>query len=209
MFNPKAVTPNMKFTHLQLRAVLAIWVWFTGMAMSAAAHAQSGEAAQQYEIEFIIFSYNKPSGSTEDWKFEETLAGEVSAGVSSPAPSIAFQTFPPLEPSQLRMGKALESVNRSAAYTIVAHFGWKQPGKSADTAIPVSISSLLGEGTPISGTVTLVRSRFVHLKLNLVYQASDGQRYVLREQRRIQKTGEKHYLDHPHFGAIVLVTPSS
>lgn len=194
-----------------IHALLAIGTVLISIGLSTTVYAQSGDAAQQYDIELIVFSYNKPTGSAENWQFEETLAGpsEQGTGTNSPAPTIAFQTFPPLQASQLRMGSALEALNRSNAHKVIVHFGWKQPGKSADTAIPVSISSLLTEGTPISGTVTLVRSRFVHLKMNLVYQASDGQRYVLREQRRIQKTGEKHFLDHPYFGAIVLVTPSN
>jgi hypothetical protein len=176
------------------------------------ASAQSTDAAQ-FDVELIVFSVTRPAASVEDWAFEETLGPpleDTADGIQRDAASnVAFQTFPALEASQLKMTAMVETLQRSSAYKIVAHFGWKQPGKGNDTAIPVSISGFTPQGSPISGTVTLVRSRFLHLKVNLAYVAADGHRYILREQRRIQRPGDKHYLDHPYFGVIATVNASN
>jgi hypothetical protein len=186
---------------------------------SHTASAQSTDAAQ-FDVELIVFSVTKPAASAEDWAFEETLGppleeserdGQTDAanGNRPTASNVAFQTFPALDASQLKLTSTVETLQRSSAYKVIAHFGWKQPGKSNDTAIPVSISGFTPEGSPISGTVTLVRSRFLHLKVNLAYRAADGHRYILREQRRIQKPGDKHYLDSPFFGVIATVNASN
>ena len=190
--------------------------------VSQSAIAQTTESVQQYDIELLVFSVTRPTASSEDWAFEESLGPRddappdpehitrsIEEGASTIASNAALQTFPALDATQLRLGTMAATLQRSSAYKVVAHFGWKQPGKSNDLAIPVSVSGLVADGTPLSGTVTLVRTRFLHLKVNLAYRAADGHRYVLREQRRIQHTGDKHYLDNPYFGVIATVTPSN
>jgi hypothetical protein len=62
----------------------------------------------------------------------------------------------------------------------------------------------------LQGQIALSRGRYLHLTLDLVYdaQGETPQRYVLRQTRRMRST-ERHYIDSPKFGVIAVITPSS
>ena len=67
-------------------------------------------------------------------------------------------------------------------------------------------------GSGLQGQIALSRGRYLHLTLDLVYDApgADGeptQRFVLRQSRRM-RSNERHYMDSPRFGVIAIVTPS-
>jgi hypothetical protein len=56
--------------------------------------------------------------------------------------------------------------------------------------------------------VALARGRYLHLTLDLALQpAGSSERYILRQTRRMRST-ERHYIDHPKFGVIAVITPS-
>ena len=74
----------------------------------------------------------------------------------------------------------------------------------------------------VSGKLTLIRGRYLHLSLDLIYQRqsnapqlfsffgfSNGtnttEQFRLTESRRM-KRGEIHYFDHPKFGVIAMIT---
>ena len=61
----------------------------------------------------------------------------------------------------------------------------------------------------LSGQIALSRGRYLHLTLDLGLSTGDrsGQRYVLRQTRRM-RSNERHYIDHPKFGVIALITPT-
>ncbi len=197
--------------------------------MSAVSLAQDS-ALQSYEVELIVFRVNHPAASPENWAAlsgsalkgsdsrssspnEEGSATTATATtVSVPAVDTATTaSFPAMNVAQFRMNSVEESLRKTKAYQPLAHFGWTQPGFPPGNSPKFSIQSylpgFLPEGIAVSGEVSLSRGpRLLHLMLDLTYQAPDGQRYVLRETRRMRST-EKHYLDHPYFGVIALVTP--
>ena len=68
-------------------------------------------------------------------------------------------------------------------------------------------------GSGLVGQVALTRGRYLHLTLDLVYDAPGAageptQRFVMRQSRRM-RSNERHYLDSPRFGVIAIVTPSN
>ena len=81
---------------------------------------------------------------------------------------------------------------------------------------------LLGAINP-SGTVRLHVSRFLHVTVDVRFQAgrealvNEPPEHILSEIRlpprfdlniqRLTRSGELHYFDHPAFGVLVLVTP--
>ncbi|MFP5505566.1 MAG: CsiV family protein [Gammaproteobacteria bacterium] len=69
-------------------------------------------------------------------------------------------------------------------------------------------SAVTGAGLPLlDGTVSLSRSRFLHLAVDLIHvDPATGIPMQLRESRRM-RSNELHYLDHPRFGVLVQVTP--
>jgi hypothetical protein len=101
-------------------------------------------------------------------------------------------------------------LTKGKTYQPIAHIGWTQPGFPLDNAPMFSLQSyfpgFLPDNIALSGQASLAKGRYLHLLLEITYQAPDGQRYVLREQRRMRST-EKHYFDHPYFGVIALITP--
>jgi len=129
-----------------------------------------------------------------------------------------------LKPEELQLNAAYGTVSRLAAYQPLLHGGWEQEGLPEDQAHPFDVS-YLGAYNP-RGSIQLHLSRFLHLTLNLEFQpagtASAGSfvtspfglnevvvptRYSLVDQRRL-RSGELHYIDHPLFGVLVLVTPA-
>ena len=62
-----------------------------------------------------------------------------------------------------------------------------------------------GPGSPIYGTVTVSRGRYLHVDLDLVYQDDSG-RFRFTSHRRM-RSNEIHYMDHPMFGVLILITP--
>ena len=63
-------------------------------------------------------------------------------------------------------------------------------------------------GQPLlDGTLTLARSRYLHMAVDLIYiDPNTGIPMELKESRRM-RSGELHYLDQPRFGVLVQVTP--
>jgi hypothetical protein len=64
----------------------------------------------------------------------------------------------------------------------------------------------------LRGQVALSRGRYLHLTVDLVYDAPAAageptQKFVLRQSRRM-RSNERHYLDSPRFGVIAIVTPT-
>jgi hypothetical protein len=76
------------------------------------------------------------------------------------------------------------------------------PGTSVDpNAVEVVQTSRL------AGSVTLSLGRFLHVNTNLVLIRPDGTGSARLQAHRRMRSNEIHYLDHPRFGIIVLVTP--
>lgn len=197
--------------------------------LTAAVDADAQDAGlQNYEVELIIFRVNRPNSSPEHWALEGTVnRSSVATGeeeptapttTSAPAPADAaapvVTNFPALGPSQFRMNGVEDSLRKNRNYQPLAHIGWIQPGYPLASTPKFSLQSylpaFLPEGVTLSGEASLGRgARLLHLTLDLTFQGqADGQKYVLKETRRMRST-EKHYLDHPYFGVIALITPKN
>lgn len=172
-----------------------------------------------YDVELVVFRNLDGSATPEDWALEAregekdvpltvqdseespVIAVPVGTGMSG----IGRQALPR---DKYRLSNIAASLQRSRGYRTVAHFGWSQVGSPLNAAVAEPIDSLVPPGT-VSGSAALARGRYLHLTLDLDFEAEPGgQRYVLRQTRRMRST-ERHYFDHPHFGVIALVTPQN
>jgi hypothetical protein len=74
----------------------------------------------------------------------------------------------------------------------------------------MSIEGIVPPSTGLSGQIALSRGRYLHLTLELTYDSAEegGDRMVLRQTRRM-RSNERHYIDHPKFGVIAIITPSA
>jgi hypothetical protein len=178
---------------------------------------QSG--LQSYDVELVIFRNLAGGASAEDWGQESGLTQNSPLGdeestpgaaieVAPPPPvATATETFPALPAARIKLSAIADSLRRSRGYQPLAHFGWTQPGFPRTEAHYMSIDSQATPGSGLTGRVALSRGRYLHLTLDLVLEGN-GERYVLRQTRRM-RSNERHYIDHPKFGVIALVTPAT
>jgi hypothetical protein len=188
---------------------------------ASAQQATTPAVLQNYDVELIVFRTLNPNASPEQWSMEAAEAGQRLAipedeptpfASNEPAPTTTA-TYPALPPAKFKLQAIFDTLKRSRNYQPLAHFGWTQPGYPRNDAKYLPINSLVPVGSGLVGQVALSRGRYLHLTLDLVYDAPGAageptQRFVLRQSRRM-RSNERHYLDSPRFGVIAIVTPST
>jgi hypothetical protein len=185
---------------------------------SAAAHAED----TWYSVEIIVFAHAKESYlASESWKQDLVQPQFTGAKVLTPAGSAGSKAFQAVDPSRYRLQGEWSRLQSSGEYRPLLHTAWLQPGLPREQAVGVILESgvateSLGGAKPLSGVVKVGLSRYLHLDVNLLYRKSssaatgDGtaafDTFQLSESRRM-RSKEIHYLDHPMFGVIALITP--
>jgi peptidoglycan-binding protein CsiV len=203
------------------RKSLSLVVVLCAVTLTASAQ-QSTPVLQSYDVELLVFRTLNPNASPEDWNMEAAEAGQRLAipedepepfSTTAPAPPPTTTSFPALAPAKFKLTSIYDTLRRSRSYQPLAHFGWTQPGYPRDDAKFLTINSMVPAGSGVVGQVALSRGRYLHLTLDLVYDApgaagEPSQRFVLRQSRRM-RSNERHYLDSPRLGVIAIVTPTS
>jgi hypothetical protein len=198
-----------------LAAFIALWAFAPANAQ------QSASGLQSYDVELVVFRHLSTAGTEEQWTLESMVGEQVEIpeedaspfeGAPQVAPVVA-DGFPALSASKFKLTAMYESLRRSRNYQPLAHFGWTQPGFSRASAPFFPINAFVPSSTGVTGRIALSRGRYLHLTLDLEYTApatatEPARRYVLRQSRRM-RSNERHYIDHPMFGVIALVTPSA
>lgn len=176
---------------------------------------QSAAGLQAYDVELVIFRILSANATPEEWATEKSLAPQQLTvpdddSQTATAPAVAqplatsMETFPALPASKFKLTAVEDSLKRSRNYQSLGHFGWTQPGFPRTEAHYMSIDSQVAGG--LTGRVALSRGRYLHLTLDLALQGADGERFILQHTRRM-RSNERHYIDHPKFGVIALITP--
>ncbi|HEY0721462.1 MAG TPA: CsiV family protein [Gammaproteobacteria bacterium] len=176
-----------------------------------------------YEIEIIVFAHARESyRDSEYWKQDLPQPQFDSARILTP-PGSAGGGFQALDPSRYRLQGEWNRLQNSSEYRPLLHTAWRQPGLSREQAVGVLVesgaaSATLGGAKPLSGVIKVGLSRYLHLDANLLYRlprkaGAEGKEnevpfdtFQLSESRRM-RSKEIHYLDHPMFGVIALITP--
>ncbi|HKS58659.1 MAG TPA: CsiV family protein [Steroidobacteraceae bacterium] len=200
---------------------VALALALLGCVCLSASAQQSTQVLQSYDVELLIFRTLNPNASPEEWNMEAAEAGqrlaipedEPEPAVASAPPPPTTTNFPTLAPGRFKLTGIYDTLRRSRNYQPLAHFGWTQPGYPRDDARYLTINSMVPAGSGIVGQVALSRGRYLHLTVDLVYDAAGAagepaQRFVMRQSRRM-RSNERHYLDSPRFGVIAIVTPSN
>lgn len=192
-----------------------LFVLFALCALGASQTMAQQAALPSYDVELVIFQHLGGGATEEVWNLEPTTDAPIGVdddvspfdAVPSDASNAPTQTFPPLPATKFRLTAIEDQLRRSRNYRPLAHIGWTQPGYARNAAPFIPLSSLVPEASGLSGRLSLSRGRYLHLTLDLTL-AQDGERYVLRHTRRMRST-ERHYIDHPKFGVIALITPTA
>ncbi|MAT64797.1 MAG: hypothetical protein CMN57_04050 [Gammaproteobacteria bacterium] len=158
-------------------------------------------AADQYDVEIIVYASLEPDTGEEYWPALESGPDLASAWYFDHTPALQ-----PLPRKAYRLDAIAGALARSRQYRPLLHFAWRQPGWERDAALPVRVnipiganlpvypeshplrapgtvtapsglspeSALRGEMQLLEGTLMVYRSRYLHLVADLVYQERLG-----------------------------------
>jgi hypothetical protein len=132
--------------------------------------------------------------------------------------------FRVLDAGELALADTYARLDNLRAYRLLASGGWIQEGLEESAARPINLANL-GIVNP-AGSLRLHVSRFLHLGVDLEFRAQPfadagnaadplalaelaplGTKYRMVAQRRA-RSGELHYVDHPMFGLLFLISPA-
>ena len=188
------------------------------------------EKIQFYDVEIIIFKNN---GGPKDKELiipaslppKDKRIFDLSSATSK-------RSYRVLQSNQLRLHDHVKKIAKSPDYDLLTHVGWRQPGLELKKTIPVWIRSgrMFDQAYELEGKITVALARYLHIYTDLVLHrrkslddtvANPGvdnlddpattttnkfDSYHLKEHRRM-RSKKLHYLDHPEFGLLVMITP--
>jgi hypothetical protein len=180
-----------------LRAALALLALFA--TLPSPAQQKSGPL---YRVELLVFRTTTPPAG-EDWSAPpgfRGFGGDPATQAGGTPPSV-IKIY---ESDRYQLGTMASRLRASGAYRPIAHAAWLQTATPWGRHAGIDLADLGIKSPELSGTVYLERGTLLHFGLDLRLGA--GPTYRLSELRRI-KFNEKHYFDHPAFGAIAIVSP--
>ena len=180
-----------------LAGVLAI------AALAPAVAQQKGRTL--YRVELLVFRVTAPPAG-EDWSAPPGFRGfGADPAAASGVPGATLPAVVKIyTPDRYQLGSTASKLRASGAYQPVAHAAWLQTATPWGRHAGIDLADVGIQAKDLGGTVYLERGTLLHLGLDLRYGADPV--YHLGELRRV-KFNEKHYFDHPAFGAIAIVSP--
>lgn len=183
------------------------------------------EEPPRYAVEILVFQHLDQTRSTQETPPPpRPFASEVPAApLAPPGPALEFVLLDPvtggpgfaeLAPDDMSLGDAWRRLERLDAYLPLAYLSWSQPARSRAAAQPLPVGNAGAAPPGLSGQITLYKERFLHLALDLAWQASPGApasldefapptTYIDESRRLISDLVQ--YFDNPRFGAIAYV----
>lgn len=167
--------------------------------------------ADDYIIELLIFEHSNSAGTEEQWSadFQET-ANKTQASIHANWQSA----------SSYQLANAKAALERSAAYRPLLHTAWRQTVSKQRRPVLLPENDSSTSSAFVTGTVTATKGRYLHLNLDLTLHAEPDTSYIgndyrfgseatsikLQQNRRM-RSKNLHYIDHPRFGVLALITP--
>jgi len=171
----------------------------TAPASSAAAAAAARNA---YRVEVIIFRQAQPPTGSEDYSAEPESRGFGDRRDVSEAPPTVLRQ---LEDSDLQMNAIAQKLRNNGSVHVLAHKGWIQTATTWGRHAGLPLEAFGIAAPDLRGTLYLERGDLLHFGAFL--QLGTGPVYTLSELRKV-RFNEKHFLDHPAFGVVVMVSPT-
>lgn len=189
--------PSAQALLAALRTTLALLALLA--ALPAPAQQKSGPL---YRVELLVFRTTTPP-TGEDWSAPPAFRGfggdpATQAGGTPPTILKVYES------DRYQLGAMASRLRASGAYRPIAHAAWLQTATPWGRHAGIDLAAVGITNPELSGTVYLERGTLLHFGLDL--RLGSGPTYRLSELRRI-KYNEKHYFDHPAFGAIAIVSP--
>ena len=186
----------MRFERLSRRQALL------GLAALAAAPRVLGEpplppGSARYVVELIVF--RQPGALPVPQPVAAIAPTTTLPGRVLPVAEADWQ----LTPSEAALARG--------GFALLAHAAWAAivPANGRTTAHLEDVLPPAAQAAPVAGAVALQRGQYLFLGVDLDFRPADpglapNTVYSIREKRRV-KFGERHYFDHPAFGAIATV----
>lgn len=187
--------------HDTRRRPARVWLMYT-LAALCGLGATVAAAADQYDVEVIVFRNLAPRDDGEQWPAD---TGERAGGFASVPLQQGVEGVEELPQSQFALNNVAGALRRSGAYQVLVHRLWRETAYDSKSAVPYELDVSEGGSDTLAGSIKVIRERYLHLDIDLTLSSS-GSLYRLDEMRRI-RSGELHYFDNPHFGVIAKVTP--
>ncbi len=158
-------------------------------------------SANLYKIELIIFRHTGSLGSENYNAPAEGRGFNGRIDAAGAAPRVVRM----LDESELQLSAAAAALRAGNGTQLLAHAGWVQTatGWPRHTGLPIEQTGINVAG--LTGNLYLERGELLHFGANLRYGSAPA--YALSELRKL-RYNEKHYLDNPAFGLIVMVSPN-
>ena len=190
--------------------------------------AAAGASVRWYTVEIIVFDDLEGDGlHAESWPAdpgEPPTDGTVEmAPASVNAQGDGVRAFRLVSRAALSLNDTWGALRRSARYRPILHAGWRLRGGPRSSTRPARLTAHLGndrDGPVVYGNVRVSLARYLQIELDLLYTrpppvTDDAAapadaiptRFRLIAERRM-RSRELHYIDHPMFGVLVLVTPA-
>jgi Peptidoglycan-binding protein, CsiV len=172
-------------------------------AVTAAPATAQQKSAPLFRVELVVFRATTPP-TGEDWTAPPGFRGfnsDPSTQGGGSAPPSVIKIYPS---ESYELGGMASKLSASGAYRPIAHAAWLQTATPWGRHVGIDLAEVGIKSTELSGTIYLERGTLLHLGLDL--RLGSDPTYRLSELRRI-KFNEKHYFDHPAFGAIAIVSP--
>jgi len=163
------------------------------------------KARTLYRVELLVFRVTTPPNG-EDWSASpgyRGFGGNPAGATDAPAAD-APDVVKRYGPDRYQLGGTAAKLRASGTYQPVAHAAWLQTATPWGRHAGIDLAALGIRVPELSGTVYLERGTLLHLGLDL--RLGTAPVYQLGELRRV-KFNERHYFDHPAFGAIAVVSP--
>ncbi|MFK8015118.1 MAG: CsiV family protein [Gammaproteobacteria bacterium] len=187
--------------------------WVAPLIVISLCTAANAQSPNLYRVEVVVVAHNSPFAAGERFDLSDNLFGDATMGMLAntdddmavePEPVQALGTFEPLGVQDFGLTETVARLGNASRFRVLGHFGWIQDAPDTAEALAKPVVAADTGGT-VNGTILLSRSRFLRLDLDLTF--ADGDQTVeLQQSRRRVQTNKPHYLDHPYFGVIVLVT---
>ena len=193
-----------------MRIPLSICLTLLALLSTAASHGE--ESDRQFQVELIVFAHLNAFDGGEIWPAEER-------GMVAPSDWTDLGERVQLMSDGRRLTAVADALQRSNHYRPLVHLQWRQAVQAPAAAQAIDLEQLLGaanrQTSPrMEGSLRLSVARYLHLETDLrLIDVESGQFmeaalpvYRLQQSRRM-RSDELHYIDHPRFGVLALITP--
>lgn len=217
---------------MHLRSVILSCRLLAAALLTVAPFAAIQAAGQDYDVEILVYASLRPDDGEERWPMPKVFPATEQA--LDPGEDGTRLLSGPRSLQAIDDAMRRSSLYRPLLHWRWRQPGWERgQAKAIHVQIPAGSAlpltdvaagtskfrlqqlrddlnagiGVTGSQPILDGTLTLARSRYLHLAVDLIYiDPTSGAPMELKELRRM-RSGELHYLDHPRFGVLVQVTP--